>query len=84
MSMMDKMMEEVNMMGMMSKTTSGAKEMGMSMIPQMMMEMMPRCLKVMVLNILKEKRIDFILKMVTTLGEQGCAGMSEGEKEGLI
>ncbi len=33
----------------------------------MTMEMIPQCLKMILPNMLKEKRIDFVLKMVTTL-----------------
>jgi hypothetical protein len=72
------------MMGMMSKMTSGGKEMEMPMMPQMMMEMMPRCLSVMLPNIPKEKRIEFILKMVTTLMEEGRSGLSEEEIKEFI
>ncbi|HEA65312.1 hypothetical protein LCGC14_2496820 [marine sediment metagenome] len=68
---------EGGMMGMMSKMMEGDK-------PEMMMEMMPQCLKMMLPNIPKEKRIDFVLKMVTTLIEQGCVGMSEGEKKDFV
>ena len=67
--MMPKMMEGINMMEMM---------------PKMMTEMMPQCLKMMLPNIHKEKRIDFVLKMVTTLMEQGCFGMSEEEKKDFV
>jgi hypothetical protein len=33
---------------------------------------------------LKEKRIDFVLKMVATLIEQGFVGMSEEEKNNFV
>jgi hypothetical protein len=35
-------------------------------------------------NMPKEKRIDFVLKMVTTLVEQGCVGMSNEEKADFV
>jgi len=35
-------------------------------------------------NAPQEKRSDFVLKMITTLVEQGCAGMSEEEKAGFV
>jgi len=35
-------------------------------------------------NMPKEKRIVFVLKMVTTLVEQGAAGMSEEEKKDFV
>jgi hypothetical protein len=60
---------EGNMMGMMSKMMEGDQS-------GMMMEMMPKCLGMMLPNMSKEKRVEFVLKMVTTLVEQGCAGMS--------
>ena len=88
--MMPKMMEGINMMEMMPKMMmsmmgGGEGEGGMmEMMPQMMTEMMPQCLKMMLPNIHKEKRIDFVLKMVTTLMEQGCVGMSEEEKKDFV
>ena len=48
------------------------------------MEMMPRCLTMMLPSIPKEKRVDFVLKMVATLVEQGSAGMSEEEKKCFV
>jgi len=48
------------------------------------MGMMPQCLRMMLPNMPKEKRIDFVLKMVTTLVEQGAAGMSEKKKKDLV
>jgi hypothetical protein len=92
MEMMPKMMMnmmgggegESGMMGMMSKMMGSDKEKEMPMMPQMMTEMMPQCLKMMLPNIPKEKRIDFVLKMVTTLMEQGSVGMSEEEKEDFL
>ena len=46
--------------------------------------MMPQCLRMMLPNVPKEKRIDFVLNMVTTLMEQGCAGMTKEEKEDFV
>ncbi len=68
---------EDNMMGMMSKMMESDQS-------EMMMEMMPKCLGMMLSNMAKEKRVKFVLKMVTTLVEQGCAGMSEEEKEDFV
>jgi hypothetical protein len=78
MQMMSKMME--GMMGMTSKAGEGQRETEMSMMPKMMMEMMPKCLGMMLPRVPKEKRIDFVSTMITTLMQQGCAGMSEEEK----
>jgi len=77
-NMMPKMME--GMMGMTSKAGEGQRETEMSMMPKMMMEMMPKCLGMMLPRVPKEKRIDFVSTMITTLMQQGCAGMSEEEK----
>jgi hypothetical protein len=32
----------------------------------------------------KEKRVDFVLKMVSSLVEQGCVGMSNEEKANFV
>ena len=71
-------------MGTMSKMTEGSDETEMTMMPKMMMEMMPHCLTMMLPNLPKETRIDFVLKMVTTLVEQGCVGMSQEEKKDVV
>jgi hypothetical protein len=84
MSMMGGGEGEGGMMGMMSKMMGGGKETEMPMMPQMMTEMMPRCLKMMLPNVPKEKRVDFVLRMVDTLMEQGCMGMSGEEKQDFV
>jgi hypothetical protein len=85
--MMPKMMEGVSMMDMMSKMMMGMMSRGekteMPKMSQMMPEMMPNCLGMMLPSMPKEKRADFVLKMVTSLVEQGCAGMSDEEKADL-
>ena len=63
-----------DMKGMMSNMMEGCG-------PEMMMEMMPKCAGMMVAKIPKEKRLEFVSKMITTLVEHGCAGMTEKEKE---
>lgn len=82
--MMPKMMEGVNMMEMMPKMMSSNKETETPMMPQMMMTMMPKCLTMMLPEIPKEKRVDFVFNMVTTLMEKGRAGMSEEEKKDFV
>jgi len=89
MDMMPKMM--MSMMGggegqggMMSKMMEGGKEKEMSMMPLMMTEMMPNCLVMMLPKMPKEKKIEFVLKMVASLMEQGIAGMSEEEKKDFV
>jgi hypothetical protein len=66
-----------NMMGMMSKMRQGDK-------PGMMMEMMPRCLGMMLQNMPKNDRIAFTLKIVGALMEQTCVGMSDEEKKDFM
>lgn len=68
---------EDEMMGMMSKMMQGDKS-------DMMMEMMPKCLGMMLQNMPGEKRVECVLKMVTTLVEQGSAGMSDDEKKDFV
>jgi len=72
------------MMGMMSGMMAGAQGTEMTMMPQMMSVMMPQCLSMMLPNIPKEQRIDFVLKMVTILLEQGSVGMSDEEKKDFV
>ena len=89
MEMMPKMM--MSMMGggegrggMMSNMMEGGKEKEMSMMPLMMTEMMPLCLVMMLPKMPKENKIDFVLKMVISLMEQGSIGMSEEEKKDFV
>lgn len=67
-------------MGMMGGSQQGE----MQMMPHMMLEMMPACLKTMLPSFPKEKRVDFVLNMVTVLVEQGSVGMSDEEKADLV
>ena len=71
---------EGGMMGMMPDMKGDPKEMQMPMMPAMMIEMMPRCLEMMLPNFPKEKRIDFILKMMITLIEHGLSDLTDTEK----
>jgi len=71
-----------DMMGMGTVMKESSKE--MEMMPSMMMEMMPQCLTMMLPKVPKEKRIDFVLKMISILVEQGYAGLSEEEKKSLV
>ena len=85
--MMPKMMEGVNMMDMMPKmmmSMMGGGEGQGGMMPQMMTEMMPLCLVMMLPKMPKDNKIDFVLKMVASLMEQGIAGMSEEEKKDFV
>ena len=86
--MMPKMMEGVNMMDMMPRMMmgmmSGGDRTGMPKTPQMMPEMMPHCLGMVLPGMPKEKRVDFVIRTVTSLVEQGCAGMSNEEKAAFV
>ena len=84
MSMMGGGEGQGGMMVMMSKMTGGGKETEMPMMPQMMMQMMPQCLRMMLPNVANERRVDFVSQMIDTLMEQGCAGMSEEEKKDFV
>jgi len=66
-----------DMMGMMSKMMEGSG-------PDMMIDMMPQCLGMIFQHIPKEKRSNFALKTISTLMEQGLAGMSEEEKKDFL
>ncbi len=66
----------VGMAEMMSKMMEGDQF-------EMMMEMMPKCSGMMLQKMSKEKRVEFVLKMVAALVEEGQAGMSDEEKKGF-
>ncbi len=72
------------MMGMMSKMMEGGQGTETPMMPQMMVSMIPQCLKMMLPGMDKEKRIDFVLEIVATLKEQASVDMSEEEKADLV
>ena len=68
---------EGDMMGMMSKMMEGCSS-------DMMMDMMPHCCGMMVSKVPKEKRMEFVLKIVSALVEEGCSGLSEQEKKDFL
>jgi len=72
------------MMGMMSQMMGGGQETATPTMPHMMTHMMPHCLNMMLPNIPKEERTDFVLDMVATLVEQGSVGLSDREKEDFL
>jgi len=49
-------------------------------MPEMMNKVMPKCSEIMLPIVEKEKRIDFVLKII----RQGYAGMSAKEKEDFL
>ena len=69
------------MMGMMSQMMGSGKEKGMPIMPNMMTQMMPHCLNMMLPNVPKEERVEFVLDMVAKLIEQGSVGMTDEEKD---
>jgi hypothetical protein len=82
--MMPKMMEGVNMMDMMPKMMMGMMSGGEKTWMPKMPEMMPYCSRMVLPSMPKEKRVDSVLKMVTSLVGQGCAGMSNEEKADFV
>jgi hypothetical protein len=66
-----------DMMAMMSKMMEGCE-------PGMMTEMMSHCLGMMLQKMPQEKRMEFVLKMVVILKEQGSSGMSDEEKKTFL
>ena len=72
------------MMGMMSKMMGSGMGMDMLQNDDVMMEMMPQGLSMMLTRFPKEKRGDLVLKIIPNLVEQASAEMSEEEKKGFI
>jgi hypothetical protein len=66
-----------DMMGMMFKMMQGGR-------PETMMEMMPKCLGMMLQSMQKKDRITFTLKIVGDLVEQTCVGMSDDERKDFM
>jgi ABC-type arginine transport system permease subunit len=87
-----RMMEGINMaemmprmmMGMMSQMMGGGQAAGMPMMGHMMTQMMPQCVSTMLPGLPKEERVDFVLKMISTLLDGASADMSEKEKNDLV
>jgi hypothetical protein len=88
MDLMPKMM--IGMMGgehrecckeMLAMRTGGGKSLETSGMPQMMMEMMPHCLTMMLPHLSKDKRKAFTLQMVATLMERSCTDMPEEKSQ---
>jgi len=78
MGLMDKMMEKFFA----DMTPEDKQKMVETMMPKMM-EMMPQSLRMMLPSISKEKRIDFVFKMVTILVGQDYVRMSDEELYGV-
>ena len=53
-------------------------------MPGMMAEMMPHCLGMILPNMPKETRADFIVKMIGVEMEKGCAGLTDDENQALV
>jgi len=71
-------------MGMMSGMMGEGQSTGMPMMGQMMTQMMPQCVSTMLPGLPKEERVDFVLKMISTLVDRGSADMSEKEKNDFV
>ncbi len=52
--------------------------------PEMMKEMMPQCLEMVIEYIPEEERKDFVLRMMEILLDKGLKGMSEEEKKAYV
>ncbi len=85
MDMMSGMMgggQQEGMMGMMSGMMGEDCAAGnMPPMAQMMTQMMPHCIEVMLPQMPKESRIDFALKLVKSLIDNGANGMTTEEKK---
>jgi len=53
-------------------------------MPQIMAELMPKCLETLLPKLSKEARVNFALQMISILVEKGSVRMSEGEKKEFI
>ena len=71
-------------MGMMSQMMGGGQATGTPMMGNMMTQMMPQCVSTMLPGLPKEERVDFVLKMISTLLDRASADMSEKEKNDLV
>jgi len=71
-------------MGMKSQMMEGGQATGMPMMGHMMTQMMPQCVSTMLPGLPKEERVDFVLKMISTLLDGASADMSEKEKNDLV
>ncbi len=70
------------MSGMMSNMAGGdCPGAQMPQMAQMMTRMMPHCLEAMLPQVPKEARIDFCLKLVKSMVDNGSTGMTEEEKK---
>lgn len=74
---------EGDMAEMMTKMMSGAEGTQMP-TSEMMLEMMPRCLGMMMMTMPENKRINLVLKMIGAMIEQGKAGLSEEQQANLV
>jgi hypothetical protein len=71
-------------MGMMSKMMGGGQAPGTPMMGHMMTQVMPQCVSTMLPGLPKEARVDFVLKMISTLLDGASADMTEKEKNDLV
>ena len=53
-------------------------------MPQIMAELMPRCLKTLLPKLSKEDRVEFALLMISILVDKGSVRMSEDERDEFV
>ncbi len=53
-------------------------------MPQIMAELMPRCLNTLLPKLSKEDRVEFALQMISILVDKGSVRMSEEEREEFV
>jgi hypothetical protein len=86
--MMPRMMMGANSGGtpmrMMSQKMGGGQAADTPMMGHMMTQMMPQCVGTMLPGLPKEERVDFVLKMISTLLDGASTDMSEKEKNDLV
>jgi hypothetical protein len=73
-----------DMMGMMPDMTGGCKGPNKMSTPQMMMEMMPQGLNMMLSRLPHERRADVLLTVIPELIEKACGDMAEQERMHFI
>jgi len=53
-------------------------------MPQIMAELMPKCLETLLPKLSKEDRVGFVLQMISILVDKGSVRMSEEEREEFV
>ena len=53
-------------------------------MPQIMAELMPKCLETLLPNLSKQERINFALQIISIIVDKGTVRMSEAEREEFV